>query len=62
MKPFWRQYLISGLLVSIVAGLIYQKFNSPPTWSVFIMWLPAAWILILGFALMFCLFLNWGEN
>lgn len=62
MKLFWKQYTISGFLVTMGAALIYQKFNSSPNWPVFLMWVPAAWLLILSFALMFCLILNWGDK
>jgi len=62
MKLFWIQYIVSCIVITICAGFIHLIFNSPPDWSVFAMWIPMAWVLTLGLALMINLLLNSGDK
>lgn len=62
MKLFWKQYIITGLLITIGGIFIHQKFTFPPNWASFFMWIPLAWFLTLIFAFVFNSILNYGEK
>lgn len=52
-EDFWWQYLISGIIVTIGAFFVHIKYYSPPEPLMFILWLPAVWVLLFIFALIF---------
>jgi len=62
MKQFWKEYIIAGLITTMGYFFIYTKLNPIPNWDVFIMCVPLTWILLLTFAFMFSLILNYGEK
>ena len=62
ITQFWKQYLISIILVTFGYFIIYQKLNLIPNWSVFVMWVPVTWVMVLGLAFIFNLILNYGDK
>ncbi len=54
----WKYYLGSCIIVSIFAFFVHVKDNSPPNFEVFIMWLPATWLLVFGMGFAFTLFIG----
>ncbi len=61
-KDFWWQYLISGIIVTVGAWIIHMKDYSPPEPLMFFLWIPAAWVLLFIFALIFGFLIGEKEN
>lgn len=62
IKDFqWKRYVAASVIVSIFALIIHVKYNSPPQFEVFFMWLPLVWLMVFLLAVFFMIFLE-GKN
>lgn len=60
-KKFWKQYIISGIIASVGALIIFAKSKISLT-NFIIFGLPMTWSGILVLALSFGILINWGKE
>lgn len=52
----WKHYLVASVITSVGALFIHLRYNSPPDFTAFFMFLPIVWLVIcimmLGFLLL----------
>ena len=50
-RNFLNTYIISGIIISLVAAFIHKLQYNPTNWNLFFLWLPVVWGILFLFAI-----------